>query len=333
MNRQAMKARVALLALSVALSVPLGAQLWSLGVALAQPEEELTAAERAVVIGKEAIGLFNEKRWADAHDKFAEADQVAHSPVFVIYMARSKRGLGELLAARALYQRVIDDKLPEDAPDPWRSAQTEAAGEKSALRIPRLRVAVIGPADAVVEIDGRMVTSSELSKPIEVDPGKHVIQATRPGAPSIQEEIDVEPGAERDVKLTFRDTPPKPRPQPQPVTPIEGDTKGSLVPGIVVLSLAGVAAIVGAVTGGLALDKASTVKDGCVDDDCTGANAAAGTELAEQRDDALTFAHVSTASLVIAGVAGAVGVVLIVVRPGGTEVRASATGLTLRGAF
>ena len=122
----------------------------------------LTDAERAVSIGRTAMSLFKEERWAAAYDKFSEAETVAHSPVFLLYMARCKRQLGELKAARALYVRVVEDKPPDGAPESWKNAQNEASKELVDL-FPRLRISVRG-GPAEVKLDGRTLTTEELAQ-------------------------------------------------------------------------------------------------------------------------------------------------------------------------
>ena len=72
------------------------------GTSIAEPTDAERA--RALELGKSAIEVYNEGRWVDAYDRFAKADKLVHSPVFVLYMARCRRQLGNLVQAQTLYQ-------------------------------------------------------------------------------------------------------------------------------------------------------------------------------------------------------------------------------------
>ena len=260
------------------------------------------------------MSLFKEDRWAAAYDKFSEAETVAHSPVFLLYMARCKRQLGELKAARALYVRVIEDRPPDGAPESWKNAQNEASKELVDL-FPRLRIAVRG-GPAEVKLDGRTLTTEELAQPIEVEPGEHRVEARRGRGKPVVQQVRLARGASIDVVLELPETP-SPEPRTRTETP-EEPSEGSLAPGIVMLAFAGAAGIAGIVTGAIALDTAQGVVDRCVGDDCTGSgNSAEAAALQSDRDRAYNMAHASTASLVVAGVAAAVGITLLILRPGG----------------
>lgn len=281
----------------------------------AQPDETLTDAERAVSIGRTAVSLFKEERWAEAYDKFSEAEQVAHSPVFLLYMARCKRQLGDLKAARALYQRVVQDEIPVGAPESWRNAQTDATKELAGL-FPSLRISVRG-GPAEVKLDGRTLTREELAQPIEVEPGRHRVEARRGRGKPVVQQVTLARGASIDVVLELPETP-SPERRPDGDTPPAEESQGSLAPGIVMLAFAGAAGIAGIVTGAIALDTAQGVVDRCAGNDCTGSgNSSEGSALQSDRDKAYNLAHASTATLVVAGVAAAVGITLLILRPGG----------------
>jgi hypothetical protein len=90
------------------------------------------------------------------------------------------------------------------------------------------------------------------------------------------------------------------------------DAEGSIVPGAALLGLAGAAVVAGAITGAIALKKANDVVSRCDPD-----GACRGSELTADRDAATRIAHGATASFAIAGAAAVVGIILVIVRPGG----------------
>lgn len=109
-----------------------------LGILGAGPRRDARAqpadTERAIDAGRAAARLYEEGKWAEAYARFEEADRAAHSVVFVLYMARCQRALGDRAAAQALLERIATETLPADAPEPMRRAQADAASELAALR-------------------------------------------------------------------------------------------------------------------------------------------------------------------------------------------------------
>ncbi|WP_437285986.1 tetratricopeptide repeat protein [Sorangium sp. So ce406] len=88
----------------------------------------------------EGLKLYGADRWQEAFDAFQEADRLYHAPTLVLYMARCQRKLGNLEGARALYEQVLDERLPEDPPPAFlearKDAETELAGVREALKPP-----------------------------------------------------------------------------------------------------------------------------------------------------------------------------------------------------
>ena len=86
----------------------------------------------------------------------------------------------------------------------------------------------------------------------------------------------------------------------------------NIVPGIVVASIGGAAAIAGAIFGGIAVGKYDAIPTACDSAVCP-ANA-------DELDDANLFADVSTGLLIGGGVTLVTGVILIFALPGDAEV-------------
>src|SRR6187549_332064 len=75
--------------------------------------------EMASGMGEEGLALHAGGRFAEAYDKFATAERIQHSPVLLLWMARSKRALGKLREASELYRRVTGESLGPDASAKW----------------------------------------------------------------------------------------------------------------------------------------------------------------------------------------------------------------------
>lgn len=274
-------------------------------------------SQEALRLGYEADQLFLKGRWDDAYASFAKADGLAHSPVFVLYMARCRQNAGKLLEARDHYHRVAGEKLDAQAPEPFLAAVTDARTELGELesRIPSVRLVVSGAARArvTVTIDGKRVPAG--SDVVSLDPGVHGIEAASAGR-SVHEDVRLAEGERnKRVELDFGGA------------DSVGAEEGSLVPGIVALALGAVGLGVGAVTGAVAAAKASKVKEGCVDDHCLASDA---DELATTK----ALATASTVGFVVGGVGVGTGIVLLVVRPGGgSDTAESGAWWGVRGSF
>jgi hypothetical protein len=290
--------------------------------ALAQSEP--LPGDRAVALAREGLKHYEQGSWAQAFEKFQAADAASHSPVFRLYMARAKRNLSKLVEARAVYRELIAEKLADDANSSWKQAQVDGRAELTALEASIPTIVVKAPdagANAALSIDNK---PGFLGQPVEVDPGEHELKLTD-GARTSSKKITVRAG-ERDVavEMTLSSDTSSPGPGPGPVGP--GDppppkeqptTEGSIVPGVVLLSVGGAALIAGGILGGVALSIDSDITDNCTAAGCTDGRTA--DELKSDQDTSLALAHASTGTLIGGGVLAAVGVVLVIVRPGGGE--------------
>jgi hypothetical protein len=294
----------------------------ALSVASPCPAAPQTDSQRALALGYEGDGLFERKDWDAAYERFKQADALAHSPVFVLYMARCRRNAGRLIEAAAIYAKITAEPLGTNAPKPFRDALKDASTELAEVRskIPSVVVEVTGrpAAEIEVRIDGRVVQRSER---IEVDPGSHAILVTAPSAEA-KREIEVQAGSgTTTVKLEL---PKKTAGEGDPTKPTEA--RGSIVPGVVTLSLAAVGFELGAITGGLAASDASAVKENCVDERCLASDA-------DRLDRSRLLGNISTAGFIFGGVSLVTGIVLIAVRPGGTAAPAVTVGPSGVGVF
>jgi hypothetical protein len=287
------------------------------------------AGDAAVAYGKEALDLYNQQRWVEAFERFSRAESLHHSPVFLLYMARCKRYLGDLVEAKRLLARVTSE--PRDgAPETWARAIDDAVSDHADLapRVPSLRITA--PSGASVTIDDKPVAKERLAGLVEVNPGLRRVRA-RLGEQQGSADVEVAEGEKgRPVTIRFgvaaRKIEPTAEPEPRREEPPAGG--GSYVPGAVVLAIGGAGLIVGGITGGLALSLASEIDEGCVDNSCLTSDAEKG-----QRAD--TLATVSTVCFVVGGAAAATGIALLIIRPGegGSALTLGPGQVTWRGAF
>jgi hypothetical protein len=271
----------------------------------------------AIAEGEQAMRLYALGRWNEAHTHFHAAERLAHSPVFVLYMARCRRNAGKLLEAQSLYRRVASERVGPDAPEPMRKAPLEAQAELDELgrRIPSIVVVVTGPGSetATIQIDGSPLAAGAARRAIPLDPGEHRVLASAPGSPPVSKLVRLREGDDpARVVLELASADPAP---PRD----EADARGSILPGAITLGAGALGLGVGALTGAIAASKTSELKERCVGVHCPA-------EDADEADSAKTFATVSTVSFVVGGVLTAGGVVLLLTRPGGSSQAALAAG-------
>ena len=235
---------VAFVALVGALLVP--------GVAAAQRSRTPATAEQqdeARDKAREGLRLYEDGQIAPAYAAFQEADRLYHAPSISIYIARCQRRLGKLLDARATYEGIVAERLPLDASIAFVTAHADAVKELADLapRVPTLRVGVarVPSGSAEISIDGQRVTDEKK----ELDPGPHTIEVKTAGGATIRRTVTVAEGSHETLTLDPAAAPPAER--------------VNRVPAIVLFAVGGAAAVVGGVTGGLALAQAGDVKARC----------------------------------------------------------------------
>jgi len=265
--------------------------------------DDTAARDEARALADRGYELFQEGRVDEALDHFRRAEARFHAPTLLLMIARAEARRGDAIGALITLRRVTAETLPADAPPEYAQAQRDAAAEAVAIgaRVARLRVAVRAPAGAAVAVslDGVAVPAAKLAEAIEVNPGRHEVEAAMPGAPPTRRVVDLAPGASEVVDIALQPAP--------PIVPAARPPEPSLLPPALAWAagLAGVA--VGATFGVLALEKQADLEDACPTRRCDAGDA-------DLADDAERFASVSTVGFALGGAAIAAGVVLYLVR-------------------
>jgi tetratricopeptide (TPR) repeat protein len=169
----------------------------------AQPRTPRQTEVQAYVQTEEGLKLYEARRWQEAFDKLRRAEELRHSPTRVLYMARCQYKLGKLIEARALYERVLGEKLPRNAPSNLLDQREEAKKELEIVRVrtPRVKLVLSGiPAnESRVFVNGVRIVAWD--KEIELNPGQHTIEVTSAGAEPLLRTFTVNEGRSKTVTL------------------------------------------------------------------------------------------------------------------------------------
>ena len=227
-------------------------------------------------------------------------------------------------------------KLP-DEPAVLAEARNEAATLQALIadRIPSLTIAVTGAPKGTpvsIEVDGRAIAAALVKLPRKLDPGTHVVAASAPGYPRVEQSVELAPNEHPTVTLTLEPSaapePSAPLPEAAP-EPIPDDDAFPSTLTYIGYGAAAVFLVAGGVTGGLSLAKASDAKAQCP-------TVTTCPETARpDRDASVVLAHVSTVSFALAGAGALLGTYGLLFDEGGlmTEARVGPGYLGIAGQF
>ena len=170
-----------------------------------QTAEERAGARAAADQGYDA---FQRGEWESALDLFGRAESLVHSPMHLLYVARSNARLNRLIEAQEAYLRVVRQPLPAGAPAALIQAQQEAGRELAALepQIPFVSIEVAGSSNTEsleVTQDGRALPPALIGVAHPLNPGGHTWQARSGSRQSAVETRNVEPGSKLTLQLSL----------------------------------------------------------------------------------------------------------------------------------
>ncbi|MFT3771993.1 MAG: tetratricopeptide repeat protein [Minicystis sp.] len=295
------------------LALLLAASLLVTAPALAGPggdRSDPRVAARA--LAEHGHALYEAGKYAEAIDVFQQADKLFHAPTIVLALARAHAASGKLVQARALYQRVADEKLAVGSPAAFVEAQRVAREQIAALdgRIPALQILVRGGGGRGlrVTLDDAEVEGYRPDRSLPVDPGAHRITVIPSGGVGVSRTVDLREGARAVVEIELPGAGPIVTRQPLPPSPAP---RPWLVPALMGFGVGAVGLGLGIGAGVVTLNRAAALRARCPGHVCAPS--------AQNRSDisaANGMAAASTVGFVLSGVGVATGVVLLAVKPG-----------------
>jgi hypothetical protein len=303
--------------------------------ALAQSDSDKATARELGQTGQAAL---DQHDWKRAEEDFRRADALFHAPTLTLGMARAQAGQGRVVEAWESYHRII---LDNNTSSPvFAKALADAQAEIASVEGRRARVTLTatGADNPKVTIDDVPVRVEALGIERMIDPGAHVFKAAADGFRTATQTVTIPEGGVQTVTLTLqKDTgapvggaaavagvapPPAggtPPPPPASETPSSGGGgSGMKTAAFVSFGVGGAGLIMGAITGGLAVSKHSTLSGECKPN-CPPQDSS---DLSSYH----TMGALSTVGFVVAGVGAAAGVTLFLLAPKGAP-SAPATGL------
>jgi hypothetical protein len=227
--------------------------------------QDAVTAEALFRAGRDALAQAD---YATACARFEESKRLEPAPGTLLNLGECRERLGQLASAWQAYSEAADLLPAGDLRrDHAQKRRDEIAPKLATIT---LSLAKHTPADCVLRQGALSIGQSVAGVPLPVDEGDVAFVLQCPGRRDTTSRLRVENGRTYVLSLSpgpLQTTVAGPV-APKPTTPKEDDTKpvGSsplFVAGIVTICFGGVGLITGAVTGGLAIDRKSTVDDTC----------------------------------------------------------------------
>jgi hypothetical protein len=298
--------------LAVAMSAPQMA-------AAQQAPPSAASIEAARTLYNEGKDLRSRGDIAGALAKFKAAHELGRTPITGVELARTQAAQGQLLEARETCLGVA--RIPVTASETERSgaARQEAAqlAEELRPRIPSLLVRLqnVPPGSSpIVTIDRVQVPVAALTEPFKVNPGRHEVSARLPRGQESFLMVDLGEGQTREVILPVAAEPPMPAggvlptyapppqyaPQQEPIVPPppgQSYRTRPLSTELVVTGavIGGAGFILGAIFGGLTIDRTNYVREHCPNHRCP-------PYAHDELDAANSYGLVTNVSLIVGGV-------------------------------
>ncbi len=195
--------------------------------ASAQPSDQGAAADRAASLYRQGNAAFEQKKWPEAEAAYLEAWRLART-----FDVASNLGEVELKLGKPREAAVFLAFSLRNAPPSAKAAQRERTRhflDEATQKIATLRVSA-NVSSATLTVDGAPVAPEEMGPELFVSPGTHVLAAKADGYVEARTTVEAAAGSSQDVTLTLAPVPPPRR---------------SVVPGVVMGSVAGAALVTG----------------------------------------------------------------------------------------
>jgi hypothetical protein len=267
-------------------------------VSRAQTPEELKQARE---LFQQAYKDEQEKRFADALEKFRKVAAVKETPAVRYRIGAVLEGSGRLREARDTFRALAatrDQLKPEEQEIAASAAERVLDLDR---RVPKLLVrAENAPPDTRLLVDGAPVPVTEQPHAVELDPGEHLVAATAPGHRAFEGKVTLPERSEVPFPVVLeKETPP-------PSPPVAGNKTLAWI----AIGAGAALAITGTV---LLVDRESAIQD--IKDACPGPDGSCPTISRQYVEDAESraalFEPLGVSFIAVGAVAVGAGIYLL----------------------
>jgi hypothetical protein len=247
------------------------------------PTDEQKASAR--LLGTDGVQFAMAGDCRNAIDRLSRAEAIVHAPTTALPLAKCQIQLGKIVAGTEILNRLLNEPLPANAPEPWVDAKKQVLPllDAATPMIGKLRIHIDGPAASngavQVTVDGEAVPSVILDNDRATDPGTHHVAASAQGFTPAAADISLAVGQSRTVVLKLEPVPGGPLPiapvpaatfaapapeMPSPAAPeAPASSSPNRVPAYLALGVGGAGIVVGTIFGILALGNKSSLDSDC----------------------------------------------------------------------
>jgi tetratricopeptide (TPR) repeat protein len=158
---------------------------------------------------EQGVAHFEEGRYSEALAEFRDAYRIRPHPSVLVNLANCYQNLGRPVEAAQHFERYLRDA--RGSLDSAATAEVQRALGASRASIGTIEI--YGPAGVGVHVDGNDVGTTPLSRPIEVNPGMHVVEFRGTNGRVFTDRIEVSEGgtatAEAPIDATAPAEPPR----------------------------------------------------------------------------------------------------------------------------
>jgi len=277
-------------------------------------ESRLSAYRAVARVGQEA---FNSADYERAQELWRQARDILPNPRIYRLLGRSAAALGDHVEAVRMYRLAL--RVPDNGNPLAEEHRQNLEGEllpASLQHVGQIELSV-EPADATVSLDGEAVEVDDA--PLVVAPGSHRLAFERADLEGQERGVDVAAGELETLRVqlgepeapTSSAAVAEPGGETRPVPDGGGGTGPDLVGPLVLFGVAGVGAVVFAVTGGLALGENDALADEC-------GSRSTGSCSDDELSDLHTFTALSDVGWITALAAAAAGGIWLAVELAGS---------------
>jgi hypothetical protein len=143
-------------------------------------------------------------RWAEALVKLKAVANVKMTPQVRFHLGLCLEHTGHLVEALNSFEVARAEASEQGVGAVVDEARDHAASVRA--RVPKLLIVLPAGADAKVEIDGQVISSGLLARPLPFDPGRHTIAASAPGQ-AFSREVTITEKEEKRIEVAFTPVP------------------------------------------------------------------------------------------------------------------------------